>query len=76
MTSAEDYFEAIKEVGSGTLYYLTRKSDTSYLLEALILDTTNKDLTIKILQRAMNQPNFVAFPGTPEFYEATKDLTL
>lgn len=70
-TTAENFYEAIKHVGAGSLYYLTRKkdSDTEFVFEPLLIDTANKDLTIKILQRAMNEPNFIAFPGTPEAYE-------
>lgn len=69
-TTAEDFYEAIKHIGAGTLYYLVKKegSDHEYVFEPLILDTTNKDLTIRILKRAMLTPNFIAFPGTPEAY--------
>ena len=69
-TTAESYYEDIKHVGAGTLYYLTRKKDSSteFIFEPLIIDTKNKDLTIRILQRAMNAQNFIAFPGTPEAY--------
>ena len=67
-TTAEDYYEAIKEVGAGTLYYLTRKLDSKdeYVFEPLVIDTKKKDLTVRILKRAMLQPNFIAFPGTIE----------
>lgn len=70
-TTAKDFYEAIKHVGAGTLYYLSRKgnSDTEFVFEPLLIDTTNEDLCLKILQRAMNEPNFIAFPGTPEAYE-------
>jgi len=70
MTTAENYYEAIQDVGAGTLYYLTRKQDTQheYVLEPLIIDTKKKELTLKILQRAMEQSNFIAFPGTPEMH--------
>jgi len=70
-TTARDYYQAIKHVGAGTLYYLTRKekSNTEFIFEPLLIDTTNEDLCVKILQRAMNEPNFIAFPGTPEAYE-------
>ena len=69
-TTAESFYEAIEHVGAGTLYYLTRKRDSSneFVYEPLIIDTKNKQLTIRILQRAMNAPNFIAFPGTPEAY--------
>ena len=73
-TTAESFYEAIKHVGAGSLYYLTRKQDsnTEFVFEPLLIDTSNRDLTIKILQRAMNEPNFIAFPGTPEAYEFIK----
>lgn len=69
-TTAEDFYEAIKHIGAGTLYYLVKKegSEHEFIFEPLILDTTNKDLTIRILKRTMLAPNFIAFPGTPEAY--------
>ena len=70
-TTAESFYEAIKHVGAGSLYYLTRKkgSNTEFVFEPLIIDTKDKDLTLKVLQRTMDRPDFVAFPGTPEAYE-------
>ena len=70
-TAAKDFYQAIKHVGAGTLYYLSRKgnSETEFVFEPLLIDTANEDLCLKILQRAMNEPNFIAFPGTPEAYE-------
>ena len=70
-TTAENFYEAIKHIGAGSLYYLTRKkgSDTEFIFEPLILDTRDRDLTIKILQRTMEHPDFIAFPGTPEAYD-------
>ncbi len=70
MTTAENFYEAISHMGAGSLYYLTRKegSNTEFIFEPLIVDTTNKELTINILKRAMQHPNFIAFPGTPEAY--------
>ena len=67
-TTAEAYYEALGEV-AGTLFYLNRKdgSTEEYILEPLIIDTKNKDLTVKALQRIMDNPNFIAFPGTIEF---------
>jgi hypothetical protein len=67
-TTANEYYEALGEV-AGTLFYLNRKdgSTEEYILEPLLIDTKNKDLTIKALQRVMDNPNFIAFPGTPEF---------
>ena len=67
-TTAEDYYKALGEV-AGTLFYLNRKdgSTEEYILEPLILDTKNKALTLKALQRVMDNPNFIAFPGTSEF---------
>jgi hypothetical protein len=76
-TTAEEYYEAIKSVGAGTLYYLTKKLDSSgeFVFEPLVIDTKKKDLTIRILKRAMLEPNFIAFPGTPEMDEfANSDL--
>jgi len=70
-TTAKDFYEAIKHIGAGTLYYLKRKNGSSeeYVFEPLLIDTTNESLCVKILQRAMNEINFIAFPGTPEAYE-------
>ena len=67
-TTAEEYYEAIKSAGAGTLYYLTSKkgSKDEFVFEPLVIDTKNKDLTIRILKRAMLEPNFIAFPGTLE----------
>lgn len=69
-TSAEEYYEALGD-NAGTLFYLKRKegSNTEFVFEALNIDAKKKDLTIRILKRAMNDPDFVAFPGTPEFFE-------
>lgn len=74
-TTAEDYYEAIKHVGAGSLYYLTRKkdSDTEFVFEPVILDTRDKDLTIRILKRVMAEPNFIAFPGTKEAFDFFKE---
>ena len=68
-TTAEDFFEAIKHVGAGSLYYLKRKSETEFIFEPVIIDTKNKDLTLNILKRIMLEPDFIAFPGTAEAYE-------
>lgn len=71
ITTAENFYEAIKHLGAGSLYYLMRKKDTEseFIFEPLVIDTKDKDLTVKILQRAMDHPDFIAFPGTPEAYE-------
>ena len=66
-TTAKEFYDAIKDVGAGTMFYLKRKTEEEYSLEPLLIDTTNQDLCIKILQRAMEEPNFIAFPGTPEW---------
>ena len=70
-TSAEDFFEAIKHIGAGSLYYISKKtgSETEFVFEPVIIDTKNKDLTVRVLKRIMMEPNFIAFPGTPEAYE-------
>ena len=70
-TTAENFYEAIKHVGAGSLYYLVRKnnSESEFVFEPLVIDTKDKDLTVKILQRAMDRPDFIAFPGTPEAYD-------
>jgi hypothetical protein len=72
-TSAEQYYEALCMNANGiagTLFYLKQKQDSSneFVFEALNIDTKKKDLTIRILKRAMNDPGFVAFPGTQEFF--------
>jgi len=66
-TTAKEYYEALEDIGAGTLFYLKRKGEEEYILEPLLIDTRNKDLCIKILHRAMEEPGFIAFPGTPEF---------
>ena len=73
-TSAESFYEAIKHVGAGSLYYLVRKkgSETEFIFEPLVIDTKDRDLTLRILQRAMEHPDFIAFPGTPEVYAFMK----
>lgn len=73
-TTAEDFFEAIKDVGAGSLYYLCKKngSETEFIFEPVIIDTKNRDLTIRVLKRVMMESNFIAFPGTPEAYEFLK----
>lgn len=68
-TTTDSFFEAIKHVGAGSLYYLKRKNDTEFIFEPVIIDTKNKDLTLNILKRVMLEPDFIAFPGTPEAYE-------
>lgn len=74
-TSAQTYYYALGDV-AGTLFYLNRKdgSTEEYILEPLIIDTKNKDLTIKALQRVMDNPNFIAFPGTFEFVEFMNEV--
>lgn len=70
-TTADSFYEAIKHVGAGSLYYLVRKENTEheFVFEPLIIDTKDKELTINILQRAMDHPRFIAFPGTQEAYD-------
>lgn len=70
-TTAEDFYEAIKHIGAGSLYYITKKegSKDEFVFEPVIIDTKDKDLTIRVLKRVMMSPNFIAFPGTPEAYE-------
>ena len=70
-TTAEDFFDAIKDIGAGSLYYLSSKkgSDTEFVFESVIIDTKNRDLSIRVLKRVMMEPSFIAFPGTPEAYE-------
>ena len=75
-TTAKEYYDALG-FAVGTLFYLTRKNGSTeeYVLEPLLVDTKNKDLTIRILKRVMLEPNFIAFPGTPEMDEfANSDL--
>ena len=74
-TTAENFYEAIKHIGAGSLYYLVRKkgSDTEFIFEPLVIDTKDRDLTVKILQRTMEHPDFIAFPGTPEAYEFMRE---
>ena len=76
MTTAEEYYEHIKDIGAGTLYYLMRKkgSDTEFVFEPLIIDTKNESLTINILKRVILQPDFIAFPGTPEMHTFMQDV--
>ena len=75
-TTAKDFYQAIKHVGSGSLYFLVRKKDKSdeFVFEPLVLDTKDENLTVKILQRTMERPDFIAFPGTPEAYEFMNEV--
>lgn len=68
MTTAEEYFDLLPDKGAGQLFYLTRKNENEYILESVIIDTTKRTETINRLKRVMLQPNFIAFPGTPEMY--------
>ena len=74
-TTAEAYYEALG-AAAGTLFYLTRKGESTeeYILEPLLVDTKNKDLTIKALQRVMDNPNFIGFPGTKEFTDFINEV--
>ena len=67
-TTAEEYYQALGQI-AGTLFYLNRKegSKEEYILEPLLIDTKNKDLAIKALQRIIDNPNFIGLPGTKEF---------
>ena len=67
MTSAEEYYELIKDMGSGQLFYLKHQKDNEYVFESVILDTTKKTESINRLKRVVLDPKFIAFPGTPEF---------
>jgi hypothetical protein len=70
-TTIEDFYEAIKHVGAGSLYYIRKKegSETEFVFEPVIIDTKDKELTLRILKRVSLDPNFIAFPGTAEAYE-------
>ena len=75
-TTAKEFYQAIKHIGAGSLYYLVRKKDKSdeFVFEPLVIDTKDEDLTIKILQRTIERPDFIAFPGTPEAYEFMNEV--
>ena len=75
-TTAKDFYEAIKHAGAGSLYFLVRTKDKpdEFVFEPLVLDTKDENLTIKILQRTMERPDFIAFPGTPEAYEFMNEV--
>jgi len=66
MTTADEYYDLIKDIGSGQLFYLTHKGDNEYVFEGLIINTSKRTESINRLKRAMMDPKFVAFPGTPE----------
>lgn len=74
-TTAKEYYDALGEA-AGTLFYLNRKegSTEEYILEPLLIDTKNEDLTIKALQRVMDNPNFIGFPGTKEFNDFMSEV--
>lgn len=67
MTSAEEYYELIKDMGSGQLFYLKHQKDNKYVFESVIIDTAKKTESINRLKRVVLDPKFIAFPGTPEF---------
>ena len=75
-TTAKEFYQAIKQIGAGSLYYLVRKKDKTdeFVFEPLVIDTKDENLTIKILQRTMERPDFIAFPGTPEAYEFMNEV--
>jgi hypothetical protein len=75
-TTAREFYQAIKQIGAGSLYYLVCKKDKTdeFVFEPLVIDTKDEDLTIKILQRTMERPDFIAFPGTPEAYEFMNEV--
>jgi hypothetical protein len=75
-TTAKEFYQAIKQIGAGSLYYLVRKKNKTdeFVFEPLVIDTKDEDLTIKILQRTMERPDFIAFPGTPEAYEFMNEV--
>lgn len=82
-TSALDYYNAVMQKEgqvekAGTLFYVAQKPGTKdeYVLESVIVDFGKKDLCLKILERTMKHPDFIAFPGTPEFYEFIKTIEL
>lgn len=69
MTTAEEYYEAIKNVGPGKLFYLTKRNNEEFVFEFVVVDTTKKTETVNRLKRVMLDENFIAFPGTPEMME-------
>jgi hypothetical protein len=76
MTTVREFYETIKHLEAGTLYYLARKNEstTEFVFEPLIVDPQKEDLCIKILQRTVDHPNFIAFPGTPELYNFMNEV--
>jgi len=76
MISPEEYYEAIKEVGEGSLYYLVSKPNIKdeFIWEPVHINTKNKEQTINTLTRVSQKPNFIAFPGTAEHSKIVNDL--
>jgi hypothetical protein len=76
MTTPEEYYELIKDMGAaGQLFYLRKgKSDEEYVFDCVIVDTSKKTETINRLKRASIEEGFIGFPGTPEFTKFMDDL--
>jgi len=67
-TTPEQYYELIKNGGSGQLFYLIEgKGKDEYVFDSVIVDTAKKDETINRLTRVSKLPGFIGFPGTYEF---------
>lgn len=70
MTTPEEYYELVKDMGPGQLFYLTHgKEKDEYLFDCVIVDTSKREETINRLTRAAQSKGFIGFPGTPEFNE-------
>lgn len=76
MTTAEEYYELIKDVESaGQLFYLRKgKGEEEYVFDCVIVDPIKKTETINRLKRATLEPGFIGFPGTPEFNKFLEEL--
>ena len=70
MTTPEEYYELVKDMGPGQLFYLTHgEKAEDCVFDYVVVDTHKKDETISRLTRVSQLPGFIGFPGTPEFNE-------
>lgn len=74
MTSAEEYYDVVKEMGPGQLFYLVKgKEESDLIFDYVVVDTSKEAETINRLKRIMQLPGFIGFPGTPEFNAFIED---
>ena len=75
--TAQEYYDLIKDqiTEPGQLFFLTKTDkEEEYLFNSVIINPDDEEgKTVRKLQRVMDDPKFVAFPGTPEMEEFIKE---